>query len=133
MVTPSSLLLVAGLASVAGCRTWRPAGPAGVRSPSSDGMARAVAAASGPDAGPVRLITRSGEAVVLLAPSVERDSVVGAEARSGGRRAVALRDVGRVDGWRVSARRTLVAVAVGALAAAATVYAALTAWTAGNV
>jgi hypothetical protein len=128
-----TLAVLAALAALTVCGTWRRAGvdESGGSGPAAIG--RAVAAASGPHGQPVRLTTRGGESVVLRAPRVSADSAVGTEARSGARRAVALADVSDVEAWRVSPRRTLVAVAVGALVAAAVAYAALTAWVAGNV
>ena len=121
------------LGPLAAGRTGRPAGVGAAGSRGADGVARAVVAASGPEARPVRLTMHRGEAIVLLAPVIERDSVVGAEARSYARRAIALTAVEQVEAWRVSARRTLVGVAAGMLAVAAVAYAVLTAFVAGNV
>jgi hypothetical protein len=117
--------VLATLLALPACRTWRLAGPALPTGAEPGGVARAVEAASGPDARPVRLTTRRGAAVVLLAPRVERDSVVGTDALARARRAVALADVGRVEAWRVDAGTSLAGVAAGLLITAAAVYAAL--------
>lgn len=118
--------VLACAAALTACRTWRPAGPASAGAAGaaeSAGVAGAVAAASGPEGRPVRLLPSRGAAVVLLAPRVERDSVVGTDARLRARRAVALADVRGVEAWRVGAGTTLAGVAAGALLAAAALYA----------
>jgi hypothetical protein len=84
-------------------------------------VAEVVAAASG--SGPVRLTLRGGPAVVLLTPHVERDSVVGTDARDRVRRAVAVADVAAVEAYRVGPVQTAAAVVAGAVAVAVVVYA----------
>ena len=109
-----------------GCRTWvaaGPAGPAGAPGAPPAPVAEVVAAASGPGAGPVRLTLRGGPAVVLLRPRVERDSVVGTDARDRARRAVAVADVAGVAAYRVGPVQTAAAAVAGAAAVAVVVYA----------
>jgi len=100
-----------------------PAGPAGAPGAPPAPVAEVVAAASGPGAGPVRLTLRGGPAVVLLRPRVERDSVVGTDARDRARRAVAVADVAGVAAYRVGPVQTAAAAVAGAAAVAVVVYA----------
>jgi len=103
------------------CRTWVAAAPAGAPGAPPTPVAEVVAAASG--SGPVRLTLRGGPAVVLLTPHVERDSVVGTDARDRARRAVAVADVAGVAAYRVGPVQTAAAVVAGAVAVAVVVYA----------
>ena len=105
------------------CRTWVAAAPAGAPGAPPTPVAEFVAAASESGAGPVRLTLRGGPAVVLLTPHVERDSVVGTDARDRVRRAVAVADVAAVEAYRVGPVQTAAAVVAGAVAVAVVVYA----------
>ena len=97
LVSRTGVRAAAGASCLAAaCRTWVAAAPAGPAGAPPTPVGEVVAAARGPGAGPVRLTLRGRPAVVLLSPHVERDSVVGADARDRARRAVAAAVAGAV-------------------------------------
>ena len=122
LVSRTGVRAAAGASCLAAaCRTWVAAAPAGAPGAPPTPVAEVVAAASG--SGPVRLTLRGGPAVVLLTPHVERDSVVGTDARDRVRRAVAVADVAAVEAYRVGPVQTAAAAVAGAAAVAVVVYA----------